>query len=198
MLSMQPLLGLSNKKGVDPYNFNVEEDFNPEVVANSLSNLCRYAGHYGWISVAEHSLIVSLIMRQRWKDSFSSAPEFSWPLAGLLHDAFESIFTDIPKPVKDHPAFAFLREKENSYLERLYLLHGIQPTRDLLENIDAADKFAVSVELDHLGQHGNPLWFDFVDMWDREKYHHVMALGVGPQHTKDVWLKAYYSLTGRF
>jgi len=70
-------------------------------IAHSLSLLCRFNGHCReFYSVAEHSLRVSRLC----------APEQA--LWGLLHDAAEAYFGDIPRPVKaQFPAVADMEER---------------------------------------------------------------------------------------
>mgnify|MGYP003865886187 CR=1 FL=1 len=66
-------------------------EFNIEDIAHSLSNMCRYNGHTKYFySVAEHSLLVASILPDKLK------------LEGLLHDAPEIYFTDLPAPIKGH------------------------------------------------------------------------------------------------
>lgn len=54
----------------------------------SLANLCRYAGHGGWWSVAQHSLALSDLAEPKDK------------LRALLHDATEAYLVDVPGPLK--------------------------------------------------------------------------------------------------
>ena len=92
-----------------PFDFSGETIANvtPEVVALSLSQQCRYAGHTPYFySVAEHSVHVS--------DHVDRAYRF----AALMHDAHEAVVQDIVRPLKtDH-----FREFE-AMVQRLFERH---------------------------------------------------------------------------
>ena len=67
-------------------------EFDIEDIAHSLGMLCRYNGHCRhFISVAEHSLIVSLLCEEL---------SLADPMEGLLHDASEAYLSDVPSPFK--------------------------------------------------------------------------------------------------
>lgn len=68
-------------------------DFHIEDIAHSLSNVCRFAGHVNFYSVAEHSLRVSRYLKDKGHGR-------SLQMAGLLHDASEAYLLDIPRPWK--------------------------------------------------------------------------------------------------
>ncbi|MCC6328947.1 MAG: phosphohydrolase [Acidobacteria bacterium] len=75
-----------------------------EDIAHSLAMLCRYNGHTKqFYSVAQHCVILS----QKFFNSRHMR------LAALLHDASEAYLSDLPRPLKHLPQFAFYREAED-------------------------------------------------------------------------------------
>lgn len=73
------------------FDFNAPEkfDFDINVIAHSLSNICRFTGQVReFYSVAQHSVIVSHLV----------APEFA--LVALMHDMAESVLGDVSSPLK--------------------------------------------------------------------------------------------------
>jgi len=64
-------------------------------IASALSKLCRFGGHCRqFYSVAEHSILASDLMRQRYGNNLTL---IRW---ALLHDASEAYVVDIPRPAK--------------------------------------------------------------------------------------------------
>lgn len=78
--------------------------FTIEDIGHGLSHLCRYSGQCRqFYSVAEHSVLVSEIMRHLGLGS---------PLEGLLHDATEAYISDIASPWKTLlPDYVLLEER---------------------------------------------------------------------------------------
>lgn len=82
-----------------------------EDIAHSLSMQCRYTGHTSrFYSVAEHSLILAKEFHTGWH----------YRLVALLHDAAEAYLSDIPRPLKRLPEFAFYREAEDRLQEMIF------------------------------------------------------------------------------
>ena len=88
------------------------EDVNLVDIANALARQCRFLGHVsGFVSVGEHSLVVSRLLEERGESPLIQA-------TGLLHDASEAYLGDISGPLKCLPAFDGYREVEE-HVERV-------------------------------------------------------------------------------
>lgn len=69
-----------------------EPEFTIPDISHALSMNCRFNGHVSQFqSVAEHSVVVSILMEE-----FTGGD----PMEGLLHDALEAYLTDVPAPIK--------------------------------------------------------------------------------------------------
>lgn len=82
-----------------------------EDIAHSLAMQCRYNGHTKqFFSVAQHSVILAR--------NFFSSPKIQ--MVALLHDASEAYLSDIPRPLKQLPEFAFYKLAEGR-LQRMII-----------------------------------------------------------------------------
>ncbi len=98
-------------------------DFTLDDIAPALANICRYAGHVDFYSVAEHSIRVATILNE-----WGHPPAVC--LLGLLHDASEAYLLDIPRPWKP---LVYIGDRtyydvENDIQESLFKQFGIYDT----------------------------------------------------------------------
>ena len=80
-------------KVIDMMNFSVE-DVNFYDIAAGLSCTCRFAGQYGYYSVAEHSILTSYLSEAR------SSGDLDKMRSCLMHDACETYLNDLITPLK--------------------------------------------------------------------------------------------------
>jgi len=111
-----------------------DPDFHLEDIAHALGMNCRFNGHTRhFYSVAEHSLLVSLLMEELRSGD---------PLEGLVHDAHEAYLTDVPRPFKqqlpDWQVYEDRLEKE----VRLWAGLPVEKSKGLKE----ADQIALFIE----------------------------------------------------
>lgn len=116
--------------------------FDIEDIAHSLGMTCRYNGHVRhFYSVAEHSVIVSLLMEEE---------KLGDPMEGLLHDAHEAYLGDIVAPWKPRmPDFQKLEKFVENELRDHFQLPP-SPTAGCHE----ADRLAYAIE-DQVLRNGN-------------------------------------------
>ncbi|MFL1908361.1 HD family hydrolase [Plesiomonas shigelloides] len=88
------------------------EDICIDDIATALSHECRFAGHTEqFYSVAQHSVLVSTML----------PPELA--LEGLLHDAMEAYYKDIPTPLKSlMPGYKKLEAECDAIIRNMFNL----------------------------------------------------------------------------
>ncbi|KKK85796.1 hypothetical protein LCGC14_2769660 [marine sediment metagenome] len=98
-----------------------------EEIAHALSNRCRWGGHsLEFYSVAQHSVLVS-----------RNCPQS--PTWGLLHDAAEAYYPDIPRPLKISPDIKMIVDLENRLLRTIAQHFNLCPDiPDDVRRVDAA------------------------------------------------------------
>lgn len=108
-------------------------------IAHALSNLCRYSGHCRkFYSVAEHSVLVSRIIRSMYPNDLNSI----W--AGLLHDATEAYVGDVTTPLKVLlPKFM---EVEDALALDIAKKFKIKWNKQTADRVKTADLIALSTE----------------------------------------------------
>lgn len=77
---------------VDPFNMKVD-DIDIEDISKALSNLCRFAGHVEFYSVAQHSYYCCMLAESMGADEDTIKACFA-------HDFSEAYATDLPRPIK--------------------------------------------------------------------------------------------------
>lgn len=123
------------------------DEINIEDIAHSLSMQCRFTGHCAaFFSVAEHSVIVSLLVK----------PEHA--LAGLLHDASEAYLTDVARPVK--PELHNYRAIESVIMGAIFERFDLADTVAIWEDIKEADTASLMTEAKYLMHSGGKDWGD--------------------------------------
>lgn len=120
----------------------------PETVGRALDRLPRFGGHWGDMTIAQHSLHVVEILDREGADLPTC-------LLGLIHDADEAYIGDISTPLKGFAREVF--EGFGSYLSvwRDHVEQALWPTlaqpitQAMRDAVKAADRLAHSQELDH-------------------------------------------------
>jgi hypothetical protein len=125
---------LSNGHLFDPIN----PDFTHvtiEVVAQALSNLCRFGGHLAdgvFYSVAQHAVHVSHLCNP-------------YELEGLHHDDTEGLgLVDLPRPIKYAPGMEVYRRYEQNLYEKWNLHLGL---KGMPEGVKRADDQMLVAEM---------------------------------------------------
>lgn len=118
---------------IDPFNPDPDQ-ITPEDLAHSLARIPRFNGHThgGFYSVAQHSLTVAAIARDRW---------------GLFHDAAEAYIGDMIRPLL--PRLGWYRPGQSPTMPSWEtvendLLHAIAERFDLKAN-EGPDPFPPAV-----------------------------------------------------
>lgn len=129
---MNQYLQTYNGKHVHPLSPS-QDEIDIEDVAHSLSQQCRFLGHTRALyTVAQHCVLVSEIV----------PPEDA--LWGLLHDASEAYFCDLPAPIKRDPHMEFYRIAEEGMLACVARKFGLPP--DMPQSVKRADKILLATE----------------------------------------------------
>ena len=132
--------------GIKFYPFNPKiENILIEDIAHSLSNQCRFSGHSSkFYSVAQHCCFVADICSEENK---------MW---GLIHDATEAYFIDVPSPIKK--AIKEFKNIENTL--SLAIAEKFNLPSKMPEEVHEADRSIFNVEWVSL-MNGDKGFFDF-------------------------------------
>ena len=158
-----------------------------EDIAHSLGNQCRYTGHCRhFYSVAEHSVLCSLL-----------AEELGWcdPFEALMHDAHESVISDMAAPWKPH--LSDYREQEQKW--EWDLRSRYQLPVDCTEGCKRIDYLALFIESYWLMKSRGEGWVDPLNvrlealrLAQRGGWH---IQGLDPGQAKNAFLSRFYELT---
>jgi hypothetical protein len=173
-----PSIILSNGKSLY-YDDPDPRVMDPEVIAASLSKLCRWTGHcLEFFSVAQHCVIVSK----------ACDPEHA--LAGLMHDASEAFVGDVNRPLKfafETAAPGMFSEIEDRMHVAIAKRYGHQFPYD--ESVDRADSLSLATEKrDILPRDGIP-WLNMPDPLP------TVIKPLGPRGAYTLWMDRYEELT---
>lgn len=170
----QPKYAISTKDGQffdynnpDRYNFDIE------VIAHALSNLCRYGGHSRrFYSVAEHSVLVSKVVPSKLA------------LCGLLHDASEAFVGDMPSPLKAMcGSYRTIENRVQAAIAEQFKLPYPFP-----HDVHVADKMLYKAERQQIAPVPDNVWHTDIPAAD------VTIIGLMPTSAKKLFLKRYEEL----
>lgn len=149
-------------------------EYNINVIAHALSNLCRYGGHSNdFYSVAEHSVLVSRLLPRRLA------------LVGLLHDASEAYCGDVASPLKRLiPEYRKIEDRVQAAIAKHFGLPFPFP-----EEIHHADKVLYRTERASICSVDDTLWFT-----DLPEDKNIMIACMPPKDAKAFFLSRYKEL----
>lgn len=177
-------IATSNGRLFDAFTVTAEDHaFDIRVIAHALSMQCRYGGHTRrFYSVAEHSLLVERVVRERAEIAWDMQMVCRW---ALLHDAEEAYLPDMPAPYKRHPAMAVYRAvgaRLMGEIAKWLGLEGDEP--ELVRQVD--------IEIRGTERH----WlFPPIDRW--KTYPAIPGIVCGvmtPEGAREAWLARFYEL----
>jgi 5'-deoxynucleotidase YfbR-like HD superfamily hydrolase len=176
MISPQTMETYSGKM-IDILN-PAAEDIDITDIAWALSRLSRFCGHTTSeqpYTVAQHCILVAELtenfLLQAPSSSempkhatFSGQPIYEIILKALLHDGHEAYISDIPSPVKRHPALMPVITAMEEHLDRaIYQKFNLtQNTPEIISLIKRYDMLALKSEAKVLMKSGGAQWADSI------------------------------------
>lgn len=129
-VSSKPTLTTFTGKEIFPWDLT-NDQICIEDIAHHLSNICRFAGAVKqFYSVAQHCIEVSRMLT-------GYGPRLE--LMGLLHDAAEAYWIDLPTPIKHHSDLNWYANEEWRCEKTILKRFGLIPTdvdHHLIKNAD--------------------------------------------------------------
>lgn len=161
-------------------------------IAWALSRLSRFCGHTtseNPYTVAQHCVLVADLVENFFKQAnsrnfnpletkyatYSKQPTYEIVLKALLHDGHEAYISDIPSPVKRHPALMPVISSMEEQLDKaIYQKFDLsENTSEILDLIKRFDMLALKSEAKVLMKSGGAQWADNI----LPKY---PAISIGP------------------
>jgi uncharacterized protein len=172
------------------------EDVKIDDIAHALSNVCRFAGqvkrHH---SVAIHSVNVSCLL-----ENIHGKEATDLCLLGLLHDAPEAYFGDIPQPVKKAiPDFEAIEDRLMSAVATA-LMPGIdlEPLWKYVHEADIANLCAEAHELfDEVHDNWTESYLKLIPENVRMPWH-WLQLGLHQYEAERRFIQRYKELKARY
>ena len=146
-----------------------------EDIAHGLSNTCRFSGHCNrFYSVAEHCFFMSYYVPLEYAE------------CALLHDASESVLTDIPKPLKNMlPDYVKCEMELEAAIAEQYDIPFPYPPE-----IKTADRRMLITERNQLF----PEYIRKDNVWDNIEPFDLKIYCYNPETIKNLFLDRYYQL----
>lgn len=103
---------------INPYDLK-EEDFDPKIIAQTLSRVCRFWSQTSeFYSVAQHCLVMEAL--------FDSVELKKW---AMIHEVFEGLTgMDIPTPIKHSSEMENYRIAEDKAIEQAAIIFKLSPS----------------------------------------------------------------------
>ena len=156
-------------------------------IAHSLGNQCRFTGHCRhFYSVAEHSVLCSLLAEELGLCD---------PFEALMHDAHESVLSDMAAPWK--PLLPDYKQQERKWAWDLRARFNLPPENT--EGCRKIDYMALFVEAYWLLKSRGDGWVDPLNvrvdalrLVKRDGWH---IKGLDPEQAKNAFLRRFHELT---
>lgn len=117
--------------------------WNVSAIAHALGQTARYRGNADtFYSVAEHSVLVSLLVEQVTDDSYTKTIATERAFEGLHHDDTESVLPDVSAPFKQ--LFPDLRKLDKEFEQSIRLHFKLSPAKS--NAVAKADWLALFIE----------------------------------------------------
>lgn len=157
-------------------------------IAHALGHTNRFAGQARFASsVAQHSIAVSRYLERRGEPT-------EIVLGGLLHDAHEAYFGDIPSPLKYYLGIGAREKRIQKFVIKTL---GFDPALVFDPRVKLADLVSLKVEREILlPEDGDELGWEFLNVVTPDLLEGMPApFFTHPESARDQFLERYFELT---